>query len=338
MREVDAPQQPPVSAPARSMLIDIVRGLAIMLVALGHTNQGVLHRGWWGTSPVGARLDGLIYTFHMPAFFFVSGIFLRASIAKRGPARFVLGKLRTMMWPYLVFSLLTFAVLHFTTRFTVQQVLPPGEFLLALLSGASSWFLPTIFFCVVMGMLLRDIPTPLALGITAAFSTWYPETHIVFVTRGIKFLPFVVLGMWVSSGYERVEAIPRWIATLAGLSLMGAMLWITSTPQYDTLWTFLPLGALGTAMLLLYAQALGRSALVRVTVWVGEASFGIFLLSQFAQGAARELLLLAHITEPYVQTILPTVCAVIMPAWLYSRRQRLGIAWMFAYPQRRAEG
>ena len=59
--------------PQRSLLIDIVRGLSISLVVLGHTNQGLIHRGRWGTSVTGLHLDTFIYAFHMPAFFFVSG-------------------------------------------------------------------------------------------------------------------------------------------------------------------------------------------------------------------------------------------------------------------------
>ena len=60
---------------SRSLLVDVVRGLAISLVALGHTDEGTEHRDWWGTSHVGYQLEMFIYAFHMPAFFFDSGIF-----------------------------------------------------------------------------------------------------------------------------------------------------------------------------------------------------------------------------------------------------------------------
>ena len=42
-----------------------------MLVALGHTNQGMQHRGWWGGYlSVSNWINAFIYSFHMPAFFF----------------------------------------------------------------------------------------------------------------------------------------------------------------------------------------------------------------------------------------------------------------------------
>jgi hypothetical protein len=71
----------------------------------------------------------------------------------------------------------------------------------------------------------------------------------------------------------------------------------------------------------------------RAWAWIGAASFGIFLLSAFAQGAGREFLTRAlHITAPWPQLIFPTLLAVLIPAWLYDRRKPLHIQWMFIWP------
>lgn len=48
----------------RNQRIDVIRGMAIMLVVLGH-------------SGVSEPLFQWIYSFHMPLFFFVSGIFFK---------------------------------------------------------------------------------------------------------------------------------------------------------------------------------------------------------------------------------------------------------------------
>jgi fucose 4-O-acetylase-like acetyltransferase len=330
--EVQAPIAAQVSRP-RSMIIDVVRGIAITLVALGHTDQGVGHRGWWGSSPVGDRIDATIYAFHMPAFFFISGIFLCASVEKRGQLRFTVDKLRTMIWPYLFFSVLNEFVIQLFPRFTVQQTLAPSHFLFDIATGSLSWFLPTIFFVVILGMLARKLPMPVLFLLAVAVSTWYPQTPIVFVTRGLKFLPFLVLGMWVGRSYEKIERIPLWVASSGFLGL--ALLVIASTWPFhpDTNWRFLPLGILGTMMLLLLARVLGRSAPARFFAWTGEASVGIFLLAAYFQGTGRELLFrLLHITNPWLQMLFPTLLAVAIPAWIYQHRDRFHIAWTFVFP------
>src|ERR1700758_4137761 len=97
-------QAPVVERSSRSMIVDVVRGIAIVLVVLEHTNQGVFNRGWWGRPAMGIHLDSAIYSFHMPAFFFASGIFVNASIAKRGPWQFTLTKLKTLIYPYVLWS------------------------------------------------------------------------------------------------------------------------------------------------------------------------------------------------------------------------------------------
>jgi fucose 4-O-acetylase-like acetyltransferase len=56
-------------------VVNIVKGIAIILVVYGHTAQGMVHRGWWASSGA-AFSHTFIYSFHMPAFFFVAGLFV----------------------------------------------------------------------------------------------------------------------------------------------------------------------------------------------------------------------------------------------------------------------
>jgi hypothetical protein len=104
-------------------------------------------------------------------------------------------------------------------------------------------------------------------------------------------------------------------------------------PRAPEGYLLIPLGLLGTLMLMLVARCLGRSSTARMLAWIGAASFGIFLMSSFPQGAGREILeRFFHTTAPWPQLIFPTLLAVMVPAWLYHHRVRLHIEWMFAWP------
>ena len=73
----------------RDEMMDVMKGVGILLVVFAHTYHGLA--------------SGIVYLFHMPLFFLLSGAAINYS------RRFCIGrKIKTLVVPYLVFSLLTF--------------------------------------------------------------------------------------------------------------------------------------------------------------------------------------------------------------------------------------
>ena len=102
--------------------IDIAKGLGILLVYIGHVPpcKFVVH---------------FIYNFHMPLFFFLSGIFLDEK--KYEYREFFVSRCKTLLIPYAFF--IAFAIaLHLIPDF---DVLHPRLGL----GGAALWFLPVLF-------------------------------------------------------------------------------------------------------------------------------------------------------------------------------------------------
>lgn len=328
--------EPPAVAvvqPQRSLLIDILRGLSIALVVLGHSDEGTLHRFWWNGSMTGYRIKFFIYSFHMPAFFFVSGIFLCASVQKRGGWRFTIEKLRTMIYPYLLWALIYAPIPIYYSKVLGTAPITWGAFARDMATGGYSWFLPTIFFTVVVGMLVRRVPMPLLFALSALVSLYWPVTGLVFVDRGLNHLPFLVVGMWVGRSFERVERVPAVLAGAGAAVLFVVILLFTGSRYFYSPYPFIPLGLLGTLMLLLVSRVLARTPTARLLAWAGSGSIGIFLLSAYFQVIGRETLVrVFHTTAPYPQLILPSLLALLVPAWIYQNRVRLHIGWMFVWP------
>ena len=71
----------------RNAEIDMFRGLGILLVTLGHTTglPGGVHR--------------YVYSFHMPAFFFLPGYLFQLDKVRRSPGTFVNGKFHRLIIP-----------------------------------------------------------------------------------------------------------------------------------------------------------------------------------------------------------------------------------------------
>jgi fucose 4-O-acetylase-like acetyltransferase len=98
---------------ARVGALDLYRGLAILLVVLGHLFPSPVRREW----PWTVVVYRFVYDFHMPLFFLLSGyLFHRKTLAGAaslsGWLSMLRGKARTLLVPYLAISVLSYAGLH----------------------------------------------------------------------------------------------------------------------------------------------------------------------------------------------------------------------------------
>lgn len=81
----------------RNVVVDFLKGLGILLVVMGHCD-------------VGPNVSKLIYSFHMPLFFFLSGIVYKDKICSM--KCFFLHKAKGILYPYYV---LGFCIILYNT-------------------------------------------------------------------------------------------------------------------------------------------------------------------------------------------------------------------------------
>lgn len=86
--------------------VDYAKGIGIILVVYGHVARGVLNAGIAVDKELLLLLDKLIYSFHMPLFFFLSGLFFVGSLQKRTTSGLIINKLHTLIYPYLLWSII----------------------------------------------------------------------------------------------------------------------------------------------------------------------------------------------------------------------------------------
>lgn len=72
--------------------LDLAKGLGIALVYVGHTSLGLGVIGKW------------IWSFHMPLFFFISGL-LFDELKHKHPYAYLKDKITKLLWPYFTFSI-----------------------------------------------------------------------------------------------------------------------------------------------------------------------------------------------------------------------------------------
>lgn len=324
----------PITSGTRSNIVDIVKGIAIALVVYGHTAQGMVHRKWW-VGPGAIFSDEFIYSFHMPAFFFVSGLFVMSSLAKRGSRQFAIDKVKTILYPYLLFAVIGALIEPLIGRFkSSTQPIHWSTFLLSVADGDAGWFLFTLFLCLMLALTTARVPAWLRF-VAAVLVGLLPPRGPFLLHQVLHEFCFLAAGMWVGTHIDRLErmrAAPAALGFVLLAAFQTAMIYGLG-PAALWLWTYIVLGLTGTAGAFLLAKLLDKHPIGNGIARVGRASLGIFLLSAFAQGATREVLLrVFHTREFWLQLFLPTLFAILLPAIAWHQQDRWRIGWLFRWP------
>ena len=133
----------------RNSTIDVAKGIGIFFVVLGHN---------WLSTHEKSELTRVIFSFHMPLFFFLAGIFLRAP---HGILRFAIGRTGSLLKPYFI-VLAALGILKIAwatldgdadisgTRYFIGLLYGTGD----TIEGIALWFLPHLFISLIASLII----------------------------------------------------------------------------------------------------------------------------------------------------------------------------------------
>tara|TARA_B110000196_G_C21152258_1_gene670562 strand:+ start:5939 stop:6949 length:1011 start_codon:yes stop_codon:yes gene_type:complete len=133
--------------------VDYAKGIGIFLVVYGHVSRGLVNSSVMNDSRMFQYIDSVIYTFHMPLFFFLSGLFLLSSFNAKGFVKTAGSKLDTILYPYVLWSLLQGGLEVILSNYTNGNV-TFGEVLELFTSPrAQFWFLYALLLVFIASLL-----------------------------------------------------------------------------------------------------------------------------------------------------------------------------------------
>ena len=139
--------------------IDVLKGITIILVVIGHAVQGVVSSQHLTLNTEYSSifiLKQIIYGFHMPLFFIIAGLFINSWI-KRSFKEAILQKIFRLMVPYFIWSAITAIAMQFANNYT-NNGLGINEFLLSpIVPFSQYWFLYVLFFIHIIYYVLVNI-------------------------------------------------------------------------------------------------------------------------------------------------------------------------------------
>ena len=205
----------PGTAINRNSTIDLAKGIGIFLVVLGH-NPIVLNES--------DELFRIIFSFHMPLFFFLSGIFLRETDQLKP---FVLSRASSLLKPYFVILASMGLLKLFLAIVQGDAGIYHAQYFLGLVYGTGRtidsepmWFLPHLFISLVFSLVFLK---KIKLIKNSKFLTASVAT--VFLLVGIYFIDAFWYPQPINSNPSPVDIVDR----LPGLPWSIDLILITSS-------------------------------------------------------------------------------------------------------------
>ncbi|MGD1874962.1 MAG: acyltransferase family protein [Mastigocoleus sp.] len=139
--------------------VDYAKGIGIFLVVIGHVIRGLVNSSIVEESYLIEFVDEWLYAFHMPLFFFISGLFVVRSLSK--PLHlFLLDKFCVIAYPYFVWSILQSLLQLFASDHTNQSLSFSQLWQIGYIPIMQFWFLYTLFFILVTYSILYKLKVP----------------------------------------------------------------------------------------------------------------------------------------------------------------------------------
>jgi len=322
------------SRESRLNWVDAAKGLGIVLVVVGHVVRGLVSADLMNWTPAARFVDAWIYSFHMPLFFFLTGLFLCRSAGKNSLLDFISDKARVVAYPYIVWSTITVLLKSALGSIPNKQRELSDLFLLAYDPIEQYWFLYVLFVVtIVIGVLLRLVsPWVIIVIAIVAYPGILPvPTSGTILERVRESAIYVGLGVMVGSSF--LDQMSRCtVPLLAALTLVGLGL-----PALDIaagLPDMVPMLAIsGTTGAVALALLLDRMRMASVVGFLGRYSLEIFVLHTIASAAMRVSLSLVGVRSPALHFLAGSAAGILVPIAFSSAFRMVGFQMAFTLPK-----
>lgn len=318
-------------AQPRNTTLDIAKGVGIIFVVFGH-NWAVLHEK--------GEMFRLIFSFHMPLFFFLSGVFIRG---QDSIPFFAKTRAKTLLKPYFV-TLLTLGVFRLLTTMPLSNgvKINASDYFYGIIYATGNtiewiplWFLPHLFISSLLVLLITKLdPLPkhqliialglLLLGVAGLHPGDWPWSMDLLPIS----VAFILLG-YSSRHYAKsmVFCAPYF---LAALLLFSALHFLSNntidlnTRLYDDFLITTTQALLGIYLSLSFSSLIGKNkALNKSLSYVGSGTLYILIFHSYFQGKIYSLCQPLGDT-PWIACGASLVGGLVFPLliWEFSQRAR----------------
>lgn len=319
----------------RDVSLDVAKGLGIILVVVGHAWRGLESAGMIGDAWLFQLVDRLIYNFHMPLFFLLSGMTFQAWALKRPYPEAAFSRVTRLLWPLVLWTYLFYAAKLAAGDAANTQVhgwqsllffpLPPRDHfwflwalflqqlaVLALIRAVGHPLGATVWAGLAVAVVLVSSFTPVGLNAWTVGAATYAGAFLTGLALGPTGIPArgIAVAAIGAVVFLAVEKASFWLPTnLLGMQVIGIVLALAF-------------------LAVVQSAAQGTGPALLLLAWLGVSSMGIYLAHTIFSAGTRAVL--ARFTQDVpLHMILGTLAGIIGPLILYALIRRVGRpAWI----------
>jgi fucose 4-O-acetylase-like acetyltransferase len=320
----------------RLIWLDLAKGLGINLVVIGHAGRGLMSAGTPDEGGILEFLDLIIYSFHMPLFFIISGITtgmrpissIRPDLLRRIWRIFY----PLIFWTYIFLAMRAVAGVHANTPVSwmalITLPLPPVAhfwFLWALLLNVSSFAIASLCF----RPLVSDVRFwAIAVLVSAVLNgvVTLPSSLVPWFGAATNYSLAFALGGLIGASQIR-QLVPSRGTAIIAIFLFSLGLWQAvklNTPALGVL-----VGCLLSLLLLVHltwvADRFSQWRLFRAIAFFGSISLAIYVMHTIFSAFVRIGLFAFGVYDLAVNLVFGVVAGVLGPLLVYVAARRLGV-------------
>ena len=318
--------------------VDDCKGICIVLVVYGHVVGGLVAAGTVLEGTAFERGRNWVYLFHMPAFFFLSGLF--ASRALGRPLKAVLStRLKTLAYPYVLWTGIYLLVQMVMARYANNA--PDTARALRFLwepYGYGLWFLYSLFLISILFHLLLLARLPKAAVLLLAVGLYVAAAFNVFGfwpilnTAMLNFIFYALGGLYSAAAFTWFSNGRRTYPFAAGIIFLVIMTMVAWAFGYSKFPISLLAALLGVAGIVCIAKGLPDRIVEKFFCLLGFYSLEIYLGHPLFSTAARAVLNKLHVQAPWVYVVAGVLCGVFISLTLAVTCRRLNFPFLYRWP------
>jgi len=357
--------------PARLNWIDYARGIAIILVAYRHVYEGAKQSGINVDQYKMLEYANIFfYSFRMPLFFIVSGIFISLSVEKSGIKKYIGTRARTILYPYFLWGALQLLLQMVFAKYANGQPDPKSFLHMFYLPRelAQFWYLYALFSVSMLYLLSKFVlKIPVLLNLLLGLAMFYisallyqealPKSVLVdalhhsFLFDVLHYYVFFVIGdltgkFLLSQQFKEIATEGKYLFILLVLfiGVQTYFLWANLNNgaakymyvEFYQPFIFIIISLVGCTFMIFLTCWMDKKRILQWLTVLGKYSLYIYVAHVIVFAAVRTIMThVFHINDAIIIIFTGMLFGITVPVILYRLAERFNMRWIFTLEKKR---